>query len=307
MIHNSGMNINNKHKRSYKRKINNENNEYITPPNKKKPKHSDINETALDIKKKLNFLDSKNEKINIKLTPEQKKRAEKNRLNALKKLNKATLQKKGNNTGIMEANDYESKSNNMDGVRIIHDSLVFNEDIYVIDLETTDIHKDIKQAVVVEIGICKVNKIDNKVEPIFHCFIHPESYGVYPKNWKNSWIFRHGLDINKVLDCGLNFNVVWPEIRRILKQKYVTSYNAEFDINTFMIKPPYNVECNPFGCIMKLARDNIKTFPGYPSLTIAAKIFLGEDYRFSHHSALEDSITAAKILAKIYQNTNLVV
>eukprot|EP01084_Bolivina_argentea_P245965 411726_1 len=135
------------------------------------------------------------------------------------------------------------------------------------------------------------------VKPIFHCFIHPETYDKYPENWRDAWIFKHGTAVDMVETCGLNAKLMLPQIRKILKGNYVTSFNAKFDLQTFLNHKMYNMECKSYECIMKISEAymNLKM----PALEDAAHHFFGPDFKWGFHNAMEDALTAAKILSQV--------
>ena len=176
--------------------------------------------------------------------------------------------------------------------------------MYVVDLETTSFPPAIASAengdVVMEIAIVQFKWTkDGKhtIKPVLHCFINPESYESYPANWKESWIFRNGTAVTMVQECGLEAKSILPQIRRILNDSYVTSYNTEFDVQRFLLKEPYNVQCKEFECIMKMSGKAMRLIK--PSLKDAATHFLGLDHRWGYHGAMEDALTAAKILCHV--------
>jgi len=181
--------------------------------------------------------------------------------------------------------------------------------IYVVDLETTSFppapsgaeHGD----VILEIAIveCERSKPDGSysIKPVLQCFINPESYKKYPSNWKDkdAWIFQHGMSAQMVKKYGFDCNVIIPQIRRILNGQFVTSYNTAFDIHKFLHKAPYSVKCKPFKCIHKLCNEQMND--QRPSLAAAAYHYLGWDHKRFHsaHNAYEDTMTAARIMVEI--------
>eukprot|EP00483_Globobulimina_turgida_P005689 UN05699 len=179
-----------------------------------------------------------------------------------------------------------------------------NDRVYVVDLETTSfppqhITPD-NGDVIIEIAIVQFNRCEKKlykVKPIFHCFIHPETYDKYPKNWKEAWIFQNGTAVDMVQECGMDAKMILPQIRRILKGNLVTSYNTDFDLTRFLNHPLYNMECREFERIMKMSGKKMNLI--MPSLECAAAHFLGIDYQWGLHNAMEDALTAAKILSQV--------
>ena len=176
--------------------------------------------------------------------------------------------------------------------------------VYVVDLETTSFPpKEVSVEngdVIIEIAIVQFNRPKKDlytVKPVLHCFINPESYDKYPKNWRDAWIFKNGTTVEMVEECGLDQKAILPQIRKILNGHYVTSYCTDFDLNRFLKQDPYNVECKDFECIMKMCSKEMNCIN--PSLKDAAHDFLGMDYRWGFHNAMEDALTAAKILSQV--------
>ena len=141
-------------------------------------------------------------------------------------------------------------------------------------------------------------KKEHSVKPVYHSFIIPESYEKYPENWRDSWIFENGADVEMVLKYGKNADVILPEIKNILKGEYVTSYNTDFDLNRFLRHEPYSVEYKPFDCIMEMCGKEMNM--RRPSLKQAAYEFMGYDFRWGAHNAMEDALTAAKVLREVF-------
>eukprot|EP01083_Nonionella_stella_P170536 580555_1 len=174
-----------------------------------------------------------------------------------------------------------------------HHKIDIGTKIYVVDLETTSFPPRIASAeagdVVIEIGIVQFERREKRmytIKPVFHCFINPESYDYYPENWKDAWIFRNGTSVDMVQTASLSAKIILPEIRRILKGNFVTSYNTDFDLKRFLLEEPYSVDIKEFDCIMELATKQI----GFRStLETAAYHFLGFDYVANFHNAMEDA------------------
>lgn len=176
--------------------------------------------------------------------------------------------------------------------------------VYIVDLETTSFPPNPVSVengdVIIEIAIVQFNRTQKdlySIKPVLHCFINPETYDNYPKNWRDAWIFKNGTTISMVEECGMDSKSIIPQIRKILNGHYVTSYCTDFDLNRFLKQEPYNVECKEFECIMKLCGKEMNCIN--PKLSEAAHEFMGMDYRWGLHNAMEDCLTAAKILSQV--------
>lgn len=176
--------------------------------------------------------------------------------------------------------------------------------VYVVDLETTSFPpKPVSVEngdVIIEIAIVQFNRTQKdlySIKPVLHCFINPETYDSYPKNWRDAWIFKNGTSIEMIKECGMDAKSILPQIRKILNGHYVTSYCTDFDLNRFLKQAPYNVDCKEFECIMKMCGKEMNCIN--PKLAEAAHEFMGMDYRWGLHNAMEDCLTAAKILSQV--------
>ncbi len=135
-------------------------------------------------------------------------------------------------------------------------------EIFVVDLETTGL-KGYPDDYVVEIAVMKVDLQKNRIEQIYQSLIH---YDV--ENWdedlRNSWIFQNtDITLQKIQETEKDSETVVLEIRRILQNRYVTSFNIMFDFDKFLKHEIWNInerKCNiKFApCIMISASEYLK-------------------------------------------------
>jgi hypothetical protein len=133
-----------------------------------------------------------------------------------------------------------------------------NEDIYVIDLETTG-RKGFPDNVVVEVAIFRVNK-NLSVEKILSSLIsHDEDKKeLINKSW---WSEQSGVKYEETL-TGKDCEIAWKEISAIISGKKVMSWNTKFDFNDYILPifEFYNLPINftILPCPMKMSADHVK-------------------------------------------------
>lgn len=177
--------------------------------------------------------------------------------------------------------------------------------IYVIDTETTGLDGYDKD-LIVEIAICEVDPLKKEYRKIYDSVV-----GHNTKNWpyylKDSWIFGNSnLTLEDVAKAKKQ-ELVAKEIRTILDGKIVTSFNSAFDMDKFLLNPPWNLHeviYRVYPCIM-IESTSICKIPGYqgykwPSLYEAHVMLCKENKRKTiNHRALDDAIMASEVLIEI--------
>ena len=189
----------------------------------------------------------------------------------------------------------------------------FIEDIYVIDTETTGL-KGAPQDVVVDIGICRVDLIEGSVEPVYSSVV-----GYDTSKWNdyrlNAWIFENTDLTLEMVDSAPSFDQVISEVREILKDRRVTSYNTEYDMDKFLYLEPWNLRREFMLCtdIMKAAT-NVCKVPSsyyereyqYPKLDLAYSMITKGDPAeiggIQDHRALSDATVASHVMIQMYRD-----
>ena len=113
-------------------------------------------------------------------------------------------------------------------------------EIFVVDLETTGL-KGYPDDYVVEIAVMKVDLQKNRIEQIYQSLIH---YDI--KSWdeslRNSWIFQNtDITLKKIQESEKDIETVVLEVRRILQNRYATSFNIMFDFEKFLKHEIWNI------------------------------------------------------------------
>lgn len=187
------------------------------------------------------------------------------------------------------------------------------KDIYVLDTETTGLD-GYPDDVIVEIAICKVNIEEKTVEIVYNSIV---GHGV--KSWdhwrKHAWIFGNSnLSIVDVSKATPEKEVI-EKVREILKDKYVTSFNVDYDFTRFLCCDPWNLDnvvkdiCN---CIM-LSATPVCGIVGYyeeykwPRLDEAYRILCKDNpakIDNQSHRALDDTLMASHVLISLINSKN---
>ncbi len=111
------------------------------------------------------------------------------------------------------------------------------------------------------------------------------------------WNVRiHGITEHHVKDKP-NFKECWDEIKGYLDNKLIVAHNASFDISVLRnTLDYYNLRYPNFRyiCSYKVAMKTWDNIVNYRLDTIAKML----DIKFSHHDALEDSVTCAYVLLR---------
>ena len=113
-------------------------------------------------------------------------------------------------------------------------------EIFVVDLETTGL-KGYPDDYVVEIAVMKVDLQKNRIELIHQSLIHYDVES-WDEGLRNSWIFQNtDITLQKIQDSEKDIETVVLEVRRILQNRYVTSFNIKFDFEKFLKHELWNI------------------------------------------------------------------
>ena len=187
------------------------------------------------------------------------------------------------------------------------------DEIYVLDTETTGLYGAPKD-LVVDIGITKVSLRKGAVEDVYSSVL-----GYDVDDWddyhRNAWIFQNtDMTLDMVADAPPAMMVI-EDVRHLLRNKVVTSYNVAYDMDKFLYQEPWNLRgtFNPCFDIMLAAKDVCKLpseYYGreyrYPKL----------DYAYSHivegdpagingvqdHRALSDARMASYLMITMFKD-----
>ena len=182
------------------------------------------------------------------------------------------------------------------------------DEIYVVDTETTGLD-GFPEDVIVEIAVCKVDTEKKTVDVIYDSIV---GHGV--KSWdhlrKHAWIFGNSdLALVDVSKATPQKDVV-KKVREILKDKYVTSFNTDYDFTRFLCCDPwdlYEVVKDICNCIM-LSATPVCGIEGYygeykwPRLEEAYAILCKDNpakVKDQPHRALSDTLMASHVLLSL--------
>ena len=186
----------------------------------------------------------------------------------------------------------------------------FDQSIYVIDTETTGLDGCPKD-VVVDIAICKTDLRKGTVENVYSSIV---GYDVskWDNGRKNAWIFQNtDLTLDAVASAP-DASKVAADVRNILKDKNVSTFNTGFDLKKFLYREPWSLRgiIRESKCIMIASRDVCK-LPGlyeeykWPKLDEAYTMLVEGDPADikgnQTHRALSDAVMASHILISLYK------
>ena len=188
------------------------------------------------------------------------------------------------------------------------------DEIYVLDTETTGLFGAPKD-VVVDVGITKVSLRHETVEDVYSSVL-----GYDVDEWddykRNAWIFQNtDMTLDMVAGAPPAINVI-EDVRRILRNKAVTSYNVAYDMNKFLYLEPWCLRGTFKPCtdimvaateVCKLPSEYYERKYRYPKLDYAySKILDGEDPAgingVQDHRALSDARMASYIMIKMFKD-----
>jgi len=187
------------------------------------------------------------------------------------------------------------------------------DEIYVLDTETTGLFGAPKD-VVVDIGITKTSLRKGTVEDVYSSVL-----GYDVDQWddyrRNAWIFQNtDMTLDMVSEAPPAMHVI-EDVRRILRNKVVTSYNIGYDMSKFLYLEPWNLagtfkECTD---IMKAATPVCKLpseYYGreyrYPKLDYAYEHIVDGDPAgidgVQDHRALSDARMASYVMIQMFRD-----
>jgi len=187
------------------------------------------------------------------------------------------------------------------------------DEIYVLDTETTGLFGAPKD-VVVDIGITKVSLRHGTVEDVYSSVL-----GYDVDEWddyrRKAWIFENtDMTLDMVADAPTAMKVI-DDVRHILRNKVVTSYNIRYDMDKFLYHEPWNLRgaFTPCFDIMIAAKDVCKLPSEYygreyrfPKLDYAySKIVEGDPAGINgvqDHRALSDARMASYVMIQMFRD-----
>lgn len=182
------------------------------------------------------------------------------------------------------------------------------DEIYIVDLETTGLI-GCPEDIIVEIGVCKTVFSENEVELIYSSVVGLDATFESIKKYETSWIFKNSnLKISDIVSAPKQEEVS-SELREILKDNYVTSYNTDFDFHKFLFRNPWNMRgfFKEGKDIMQAAKDFRyscnKRNCRFPRLADIYSILYPENrlgLDCTVHRAASDAITAAYVVLGLH-------
>ena len=180
--------------------------------------------------------------------------------------------------------------------------------IYVIDIETSGT-VGYPTDKIYEIAVAKCNIQTENIDIVYNEIIHHYVKDLSERQ-KEAWIFSNStLNLEDITNALKNPNKISNELKILLNEKFITSYNLEFDYFKFLKHSPFNLSnVNLLSCIMQKATKicQIRNKYGfkYPSLEEAIKKILPTDIKilvdqFTNHRAENDAITASYVLLEL--------
>ncbi|AGI48038.1 hypothetical protein TALC_01046 [Thermoplasmatales archaeon BRNA1] len=169
---------------------------------------------------------------------------------------------------------------------------------------------------VVDIGICEVCLSTGEVKEVYSSIVGYDTEN-WPEEMLHSWIFDNSdLTVGQVSSAP-RFSKVKKDIASIVKGRWLTTYNVQFDLDLFIYRFPWNLKDSFMECrdIMFSARDvcklesplyGVKEYR-YPKLDYAYETILkGEDPAgidgVQDHRALSDAKVASYVMTELYRN-----
>lgn len=187
------------------------------------------------------------------------------------------------------------------------------KEIYVIDTETTGLD-GYPDDYIIEIAICKVNIKMKTVEKIFDSIVgHDVDCWNYPQ--KQAWIFGNSNLTLELVGKAKSQKEIVKKIRKILKDKYVTSFNVGYDFTKFLCCEPWSVEevvKDILNCIMMSATP-VCGIEGYydeykwPRLEEAYEMLCNgnpANIENQTHRAIDDTLMASYVLLSLIRTNN---
>lgn len=171
------------------------------------------------------------------------------------------------------------------------------ETIHILDLETTGLFGMNNHEFIVEIGIVSLNTRNGIIKEVYHAYVRPP-LSPEDRTWRDAWIFEQGhLSVENVM-MGKTPEAVAKEIKPILENTHVTSFNTAFDFDMWLSWSPFStIKMFRFPCIMKLCQQ-VMRWKRFPSLVLSVQHF-GGVMNGNAHTAVYDAEMAAFVLKQI--------
>lgn len=185
--------------------------------------------------------------------------------------------------------------------------------IYVLDTETTGLEGAPKD-IVVDVGICSANLQTGEVLDVYSSVL-----GYDTTDWddyhKEAWIFQNtDMTLRMVEEAPAALDVI-DDVRRLLRNRPVTSYNTAYDFKKFLYEEPWSMQGWFLECsdIMLVAKDVCKLpseyYGGdyrYPKLDYAySTIVKGDPAGINgkqDHRALSDARMASYLMLQMFRD-----
>ena len=113
------------------------------------------------------------------------------------------------------------------------------DEIYVLDTETTGLYGAPKD-LVVDVGITRVSLRKGTVEDAYSSVL---GYDVdeWDNYHRNAWIFQNtDMTLDMVAEAPPAMKVI-EDVRHLLRNKHVTSYNVAYDMDKFLYQEPWSL------------------------------------------------------------------
>ena len=183
--------------------------------------------------------------------------------------------------------------------------------VMVIDLETTGLRGIKEGDKILSVGIADVELDTAQVRPVFYTPIRQE----LDEHDRRCWLILNGhLTAEEIERAPFSEAQAATITASILADQLVTSYNTEFDLDTFLypwwaenIGPYFENGMRRAPCIMQTA-DRIKEIPrreridgtAYPSLVASFSTLVHLPMKRAHN-ALDDAVMAGEVLVKLHK------
>lgn len=185
--------------------------------------------------------------------------------------------------------------------------------VMVIDLETTGLRGIKEGDKILSVGIADVELDTAQVRPVFYTPIRQE----LDEHDRRCWLILNGhLTAEEIERAPFSETQAATITATILADQLVTSYNTEFDFDTFLypwlrryLGPYFDLDygMRRAPCIMQTA-DRIKEIPrrerldgtAYPSLVASFSTLVHLPMKRAHN-ALDDALMAGEVLVRLHK------